>query len=190
MSPVVMIVTFDQILIIALDSNRLNDAIHKNKYLMQSIDHLMDKTATRIGELKTAKGNLNYWKIDLKYAYNLAYFMIPNSTATQTYSGKRNRKIQIFKWFLRTQKFSSYISKNDGRNIKWMKIYKRFLRRHNNCNKRSQRKHRRGSWQNTKFFDDKNLVKGLHKCQFGRTETIWLGYKLKQKGITPTKKEM
>ena len=87
-----MIVKFDQSLNIALDSNRLNDAIHKNKYLMQSIDHLMDKTATRISELKTTKGNLNFWKIDLKYAYNLAYFMIPKKHCNFNIFGETQQK--------------------------------------------------------------------------------------------------
>ena len=35
---------------------------------MQSIDHLMDKIAMKISELKTSKGTLYFSKIDLKYA--------------------------------------------------------------------------------------------------------------------------
>ena len=41
-SPVVITVKSDNSIKTALDSNELNEAIHKNKYQMQSIDHLMD----------------------------------------------------------------------------------------------------------------------------------------------------
>ena len=37
---------------------------------MQSIDHLMDKIATKISEHKTTEGTLYFSKIDLKYAYS------------------------------------------------------------------------------------------------------------------------
>ena len=47
-SPVEITVKSDQSIKIALDSKILNDAIHKNKYQMQSIDHLMDKIAMKI----------------------------------------------------------------------------------------------------------------------------------------------
>ena len=50
-SPVVITVKSDQSIKIALDSKILNDVIHKNKYQMQSIDHLMDKKAMKISKL-------------------------------------------------------------------------------------------------------------------------------------------
>ena len=43
-SPVVIAVKFDQFIKIALDCKFLNDAIHKNKYQMQSLDHLWIKS--------------------------------------------------------------------------------------------------------------------------------------------------
>ena len=69
-SPVVITVKSDQSIKIALDSKILNDAIHKNKYQMQSIDHLMDKIGMKISELKSKEGTLYFSKIDLKYAYS------------------------------------------------------------------------------------------------------------------------
>ena len=57
-SPVVITFKSDQSITIALDSEILNDAIHKNKFQMQSIDHLMDKTAMKTSELKTTEGTL------------------------------------------------------------------------------------------------------------------------------------
>ena len=37
---------------------------------MQSIDHLMDKIARKISELKTTKGIFHFSKVDLKYPYS------------------------------------------------------------------------------------------------------------------------
>ena len=53
---------------IALDSKELNDALHKNKYQMQSIDHLIDAVANYISERSTEQGTFYFSKIDLKYA--------------------------------------------------------------------------------------------------------------------------
>ena len=69
-SPVVITVKKDKSVKIALDSKKLNDAIHKNKYQMQSIDHLMDSVAVHISEPKNKQGKYFFSKIDLKYAYS------------------------------------------------------------------------------------------------------------------------
>ena len=53
-----------------LGSRKLNDAIHKNKYQMQSIDHLKDEVATYISERKQNPGQFYFSTIDLKYAYS------------------------------------------------------------------------------------------------------------------------
>ena len=70
LSPVVITVKSDNSIKIALDSKELNDAIHKNKYQMQSIDHLMDTISKKISELKNNSGILCFSKIDLKYTYS------------------------------------------------------------------------------------------------------------------------
>ena len=69
-SPVVITVKKDKSVKIALDSKKLNDAIHKNKYQMQSIDHLLDSVAVYISERKNKQGKHFFSKIDLKYAYS------------------------------------------------------------------------------------------------------------------------
>ena len=69
-SPVVLTVKHDKSVKIALDSKKLNDAIHKNKYQMQSIDHLIDEVANHISERKQNPGQFYFSKIDLKYAYS------------------------------------------------------------------------------------------------------------------------
>ena len=47
-SPVVITVKKDKSIKITLDSKVLNKTIHKNKYQMQSIDHLTDSLAMQI----------------------------------------------------------------------------------------------------------------------------------------------
>ena len=69
-SPVVITVKKDKSVKIALDSKKLNDAIHKNKYQMQSIDHLIDSVAVYISERRNLPGKYFFSKIDLKYAYS------------------------------------------------------------------------------------------------------------------------
>ena len=51
-SPVVITLKKDKSIKIALDSKELNKAIHKNKYQMQSIDHLTDSLAMQIASNK------------------------------------------------------------------------------------------------------------------------------------------
>ena len=69
-SPVVITVKKDKSVKIALDSKELNDAIHKNKYQMQSIDHLIDAVANYVSELSTDQGTFYFSEIKLKYAYS------------------------------------------------------------------------------------------------------------------------
>ena len=59
----------DQSIKMALESKILNDAILKNKYQMQSIDHLMDKIAIKKSMPRTIEGTLYFSKIDLNYSY-------------------------------------------------------------------------------------------------------------------------
>ena len=69
-SPVVITVKKDKSVKIALDSKKPNDALHKNKYQMQSIDHLVDSVALCISERRNIPGHYLFSKIDLKYAYS------------------------------------------------------------------------------------------------------------------------
>ena len=69
-SPVVITVKKDKSVKIALDSKKLNKAIHKNKYQMQSIDHLVDAVALYINQRKESQGTFWFSKVDLKYAYS------------------------------------------------------------------------------------------------------------------------
>ena len=63
-SPVVITVKKDKSVKIALDSKKLSDAIHKNKYQMQSIDHLMDSIALYKSKKKTNEEEYFFSKFD------------------------------------------------------------------------------------------------------------------------------
>ena len=69
-SPIVITVIKDKSVKIALDSKELNDAIHKNKHQMQSIDHLIDAVANYVSERSTEQGTFYFSKIDSKYAHS------------------------------------------------------------------------------------------------------------------------
>ena len=69
-SPVVITVKKDKSVKIALDTKERNDAIHKNKYQMQSFDHLIDALANYVSKRSTEQGTFFFSKIDLKYAYS------------------------------------------------------------------------------------------------------------------------
>ena len=94
-NPVVITMKKDKSVKIALDSKELNDAIHKNKYQMQSIDHLIDAVAAYIPERSNQNGIFYFSKIDLKYAYSQipldpelqkhCNFNILSGKATETY---------------------------------------------------------------------------------------------------------
>ena len=60
----------DKSIKIALDSKELYKAIHKNKYQMQSIDHLTDLLAMQISSNKNKEGPWWFSKMDLKCAYS------------------------------------------------------------------------------------------------------------------------
>ena len=62
-----MTIKKDKSVKIALESKKLNKAVHKNKYQMQNIDHLV---ALYITKRKQSPGTFWFSKIDLKYAYS------------------------------------------------------------------------------------------------------------------------
>ena len=69
-SPVVITFKKDKSIKIALDSKQLNKATHKNKYQLQSIDHLTELLAMQTASNKNKESPCWFSKIDLKYAYS------------------------------------------------------------------------------------------------------------------------
>ena len=61
-SRVVITLKNDKPVKLALDSKKLNKARHKNKYHMQSIDHLIDAVALYISERRKSQGRTGFPK--------------------------------------------------------------------------------------------------------------------------------
>ena len=70
-SPIVITVKRDQTIKLALDSQILNNSIHKNKYQMPNIETLMDSLSQIITDFKTEPADkICFSTSDLKYAYS------------------------------------------------------------------------------------------------------------------------
>ena len=69
-SPVVITVKKDKSGKIALYSKKLNKAIQKKKYQMQSSNHLVDAVPLHISQRQNSTGIFWFSKIDLKYVYS------------------------------------------------------------------------------------------------------------------------
>ena len=87
---------------ISLDSKELN-AIHKNKYQMQSIDHLIDEVASYVSERRNTKWNILLFKNRLKIRI-LSITIRPSTTKTLQFQhnivgGKATRTYRFLNGF-------------------------------------------------------------------------------------------
>ena len=177
-SLVVITVKSDQTIKIALDSKILNDAIHKNKYQMQSIDHLMDKIAMKISELKTKEGTLYFSKIDLKYAYS----QLPLHPETQKHynfnklGGNATGTYRFLNGFYGLTDLPATFQKLMDTTLNGLDSTNAFL---DDIiiiiTKGTLEKHEHEIDKTLKRLDGENLAISLHKCEFGLTEITWLG---------------
>ena len=190
-SPVVITVKSDQSIKIALDSKILNDAIHKNKYQMQSIDHLMDKIGMKISELKTQEGKLYFSKIDLKYAYSQlplhpetqkhCNFNILGGIATGTYN--------FLNGFYGLTDLPATFQKMMDTTLDGLDSTNVFLDDIIVITKGTIEKHEKEIDKTLNRLNEENLAISLHKCEFGLNEITWLVYKINAEGIKPTKRK-
>ena len=190
-SPVVITVKSNQSIKIELDSKTLNDAIHKNKYQMQSIDHLMDKIGMKISQLKTQEGKLYFSKIDLKYAYTQlplhpdtqkhCNFIILGGNATGTY--------KFLNEFYRITDLPATFQKMMDTTLDVLDSTNAFLDDIIIITKGTIEKHEEEIDKTLNRINEENLAISLHKCEFGMNEIIWLGYKINAEGVIPTKRK-
>ena len=190
-SPVVITVKSDQSIKIALDSKILNDAIHKNKYQMQSLDHLMDKIGMKISELKTQEGNLYFSKIDLKYAYS----QLPLHPDTQKHcnfnilGGNATGTYKFLNGFYGLTDLPATFQKMMDTTLDGLDSTNAFLDDIIIITKGTIEKHEEEIDKTLNRLREENLAISLHKCEFGLNEIIWLGYKIHAEGIKPTKRK-
>ena len=189
-SPVVITVKSDQSIKIALDSKILNNAIHKNKYQMESIDHLMDKIGMKLSELKTPERKIYFSRMDQKYAYS----QLPLQPDTQKHcnfnilGGNATAKYKFLNGFYGLTDLPATFQKVmdttlDGRNSTNAILDNIII-----ITKGTIENHEEEIDKTLNWLNEENLAINLHKCEFGLNEIIWLGYKINSEGITPTKR--
>ena len=190
-SPVVITVKKDKSIKIALDSKELNDAIHKNKYQMQSIDPLIDAVANYISERSTEQGTLYFSKIDLKYAYS----QIPLDPQLQKHcnfnilGGKATGPYRFINGFYGLTDMPATFQKTIDVTLRNCHNKFAFLDDILVITKGSITDHEKELDKILYLLDEENLALKLQKCEFARKQITWLGYLITPTGKTPTKKK-
>ena len=186
-SPVVITVKRDKSIKIALDSKELNKAIHKNKYQMQSIDHLTDSLAMQIASNKNNEGPWWFSKIDLKYTYSQiplddsiaehCNFNIPGGKATGTY--------RFINGFYGLTDMPATFQKTIDKTLEGCKDYFAFLDDILIATKGKLKEHEETLDIILDRLNKEGLAISLQKCEFAKQEIEWLGFKITPHGVTP-----
>ena len=188
-TPVVITVKQDKSVKIALDSIKLNDALNKNKYQMQSIDHLVDSVALYISERRNLPGQYLFSKIDLKYAYSQipldeniqkhCNFNILGIRATGTY--------RFINGFYGLTDMPATFQKTIDKTLQNIKTKFAYLDDILVITKGNLQDHETELDKIMKQLNEENLAINLQKCEFAKPEITWLGFKVTPNGVTPSK---
>ena len=188
-SPVVITVKKDKSVKIALYSKKLNDALHKNKYQMQSIDHLLDSVAIYISKRKNLPGKYFFSKIDLKYAKSQipldekmqkhCNFIILGGRATGTY--------RFVNGFYGLKDMPATFQKTIDKTLQNVTTKFAFLDDILVVTKGNLQDHENELDKILEKLNEENLAINLQKCEFSKEDIAWLGFKVTPNGGTPTK---
>ena len=172
---------------LALDSKKLNKAIHKNKYQMQSIDNLVDAVAHYISQRKNSPGIFWFSKIDLKYAYSQipldksiakrCNFSILGVKATGTY--------RFLNGFYGLTDMPATFQKTIDKTLEGMTSKFVFLDDILIIIKGTLKKYEQELDKILHKLDAEGLAISLHKCEFAKNKIEWLGFTITTSGITP-----
>ena len=186
-SPVVITVTKDKSVKIALDSKKLNKAIDKNKYQMQSIDHLVDAVASYITQGKESPGTFWFSKKDLKYAHS--QIPLDNSIAKHCnfsiLGGKATGTYRILNGFYGLTDMPATFQKTLDKTLEGIHSKFAFLDDILVITKGSIREHEKELDKILKRLDNEGLAINLQKCEFAKNIIEWLGFTITLSGITP-----
>ena len=169
-SPVVITVKKDKSVKIALDSKKLNDAIHKNIYQMQSIDHLIDSVAVHISERKNLPGKYFFSKIELKYAYS----QIPLDENIQKHcnfnilGGRATGTYRFINGFYGLTDMPSTFQKTIDKTLQNVTSKFAFLDAILAVTKGNLQEHEHELDKILKKLNDENLAINLQKCEFAK----------------------
>ena len=191
-SPVAITVKNDKSVKIALDSKELNDTIHKNKYQMQNINHLIDAVANYISERSTEQGTFYFSKIDLKYAYS----QIPLDPQLQKHcnfnilGGKATGTYRFLNGFYGLTDMPATFQKTIDVTLRNCHKKFAFLDDILVITKGNILDHEKELDKILYLLDKENLAIKLQKWNLVKKKQItWLGYDITPTGITPTKKK-
>ena len=186
-SPVVITVKKDKSIKIALDSKELNKAIHKNKYQMQSIEHLTDSLAMQIASNKNNEGPWWFSKIDLKYAYS----QIPLDDSIAEHcnfnilGGKATGTYRFINGFYGLTDMPATFQKTIDKTLEGCKNYFAFLDDILIATKGKLKEHEETLDIILDRLNKEGLAISLQKCEFAKQEIEWLGFKITPHGVTP-----
>ena len=191
-SPVVITVKHDKSVKIALDSKKLNDAIHKNKYQMQSIDHLIDEVATYISERKQNPGEFFFSKIDLKYAYSQIP-LDPNIQKHCNFSilgGKATGTYRFINGFYGLTDMPATFQKTMDKTLESINTKFAFLDDILIITKGTLTEHEQELDKVLNLLDKENLAIKLQKCEFAKSRINMAGIQDPPKRNYPNKTKM
>ena len=186
-SPVVITVKKDKSIKIALDWKELNKAIHKNKYQMQSIDHLTDSLAMQIASNKNKEGPRWFSKIDLKYAYS----QIPLDNSITEHcnfniiGGKATGTYRFINGFYGLTAIPATFQKTIDKTLEGCKNYFAFLDDILIATKGKLKEHEESLDTILDRLNKEGLAISLQKCEFAKPAIEWLGFKITPHGVTP-----
>ena len=169
----------------------MNDAIHKNKYQMRSIDHLMDTIACKISEVKQKTDTLYFSKIHLKNAYS----QVPLHEDTQKHfnfnilGGNATGTYRFINGFYGLTDMPATFQKVMDFTLININSAHAFLDDIIIITKGSLSDHEKELDKVLTRIDNESLAINLQKCEFAVTEITWLGYKINPDGIIPTKRK-
>ena len=185
----VITVKKDKSVKIALDSKELNDAIHKNKYQMQSVDRLIDAVATYISERSNQNGIFYFSKTDLKYAYSQLLLdpELQKHCNFNKLGGKATGTYRFLNGFYGLPDMLAIFQKTIDATLQNCHNKFAFLDDILVITKGNISDHEKEINKILYQLDKENLAIKLQRCDFAKKEIIWQGFQITRTGITPTK---
>ena len=188
-NPVVIAVKKEKSVKIVLDSKKLIDALHKNKYQMQSIHHLIGSVAIYISERKNLPGKYFFSKIDLNYADS----QIPLDEKTQKHcnfnilGGRATGTYRFVNGFYDQTDMPATFQKTIDKTRQNITTKSAFLDDILVVTNGNLQDHENELTMILDKLNEKKFAINLQKCEFAKEDIVRLGFKVTPNGVTPTK---
>ena len=179
---IVITVTKDDSIKLALDAKPINRQLFKNKYQMPNVDELLDE----VSQIITANesGTLYFSVLDLKYAY--CQLKLTAETAKQCnfniIGGQATGTYRFLTGFYGLADMPAEFQKAMDRKLNHAENTFCFLDDILIVSKGSEQEHEKLIMN---VLEKENLALKLSKCEFFQQEVNWLGHKLSMEGISP-----